>query len=123
MIHIELEEIKPMQWEKIPMYMDTVVHGAARITLDFVNSGGHFPYLTGELARASVAEGARKESEYTYYLGAAGVDYAPKVYNYPQRTQWTNPSTLSRWYDTEWQMNGHTILDLAIKNADREVFK
>lgn len=123
MILIEIKDIKPMQRDKIPKYMDTVVHGAARMTLDMVNSAGHFPYLTGELARASMAEGVRKESDYTYFLGAAGVDYAPRVYDMPQRTNWTNPSTLAQWYDKEWQMNHATILSAAIKQADREVFK
>jgi hypothetical protein len=114
---IEFKVIKPLDTKAIDNYMDKCVMGIARATLDFTNTGHHFPYLTGELNRASMAEGVIKEADKTYHLGARGVDYAPKVWNYPQSTHWTNPNTYAQWYMTEYQRDENVIVESAIKQV------
>lgn len=114
---IEFKVVKPMPVKEINNYMDKIVFGIARATLDFTNTAHHFPYLTGELNRASMSEGVVKESFGTYYLGARGVDYAPKVWNYPQSTNWTNPNTYAKWYETEFEKDKLLIVNSAIKQV------
>lgn len=123
MISIEVDIPKDLPFEKMNDFMDLCMFGISRATLDFTNTGSHFPYRTGELNRASMAEGVVQEGWCNYHLGAAGVDYAPEVYEWPQSTNWTNPSTYAQWYDTVFQENETTILDLARKQAEQEAFK
>lgn len=114
---IEVNIIKPLNTNDIKEYMDKCVFGIARATLDFTNTGHHFPYLTGELNRASMSEGVVKETNNTYHIGARGVNYAPKVWNYPSSTNWTNPNTYPQWYMTEFQHNSNIIVQSAINQA------
>ena len=114
---VEIHIVKPLDVKAINEYMDKCVFGIARATLDFTNTGHHFPYLTGELNRASMSEGVIKEGYGTYHLGARGVDYAPKVWNYSQSTNWTNPSTYAQWYMTEFNKDKNVIVESAIKQA------
>ena len=114
---VEFKVVKPLDTKAIDDYMDKCVFGIARATLDFTNTGHHFPYLTGELNRSAMAEGVVKEINNTYHLGARGVDYAPKVWNYSQSTNWTNPSTYAQWYMTEFQKDQNIIVESAIKQA------
>ena len=114
---IEFKVVKPMPVKEINNYMDKIVFAIARATLDFTNTGHRFPYLTGELNRSSMAEGVVKETFGTYHLGARGVDYAPKVWNYPQSTNWTNPSTYAKWYETEFEKDKTIIVNSAIKQV------
>ena len=114
---VEIKVIKPLDTKAIDNYMDKCVFGIARATLDFTNTGHRFPYLTGELNRSAMAEGVVKEMNNTYHLGARGVDYAPKVWNYPQSTNWTNPNTYAQWYMTEFQKDKNVIVESAINQA------
>ena len=122
-LNVEIVIPKNMPFDKINNYMDLCMNGIARMTLDFTNTGSHFPYRTGELNRASMAEGVVSDGWCNYHLGASGVEYAPDVYEWPQSTNWTNPSTYAQWYDTVFNENEKTILDLAIKQAEQEAFK
>lgn len=114
---VEIHIVKPLDVKSINDYMDKCVFGIARATLDFTNTGHHFPYLTGELNRASMSEGVIKEGFGTYHLGARGVDYAPKVWNYSQNTNWTNPSTYAQWYMTEFNKDKNVIVESAIRQV------
>lgn len=114
---VEIHIVKPLDVKSINDYMDKCVFGIARATLDFTNTGHHFPYLTGELNRASMSEGVIKEGFGTYHLGARGVDYAPKVWNYSQSTNWTNPSTYAQWYMTEFNKDKNVIVESAIRQV------
>lgn len=116
-INVKVEIPRELPVKELNHYADSVVHNVARITLDFTNSKQRFPYLTGELNRASMAEGVVKESDKTYYLGAQGVDYAPTVWEYPQRTNWTNPNTYAQWYVTEYKNEKELINSLAVNEA------
>ena len=81
----------------------------------------HFPYLTGDLNRASMSEGVVQEVKGTYHLGAKGIEYAPKVWNYGSTTKWTNPNTLPQWYNSVYQKYQDTINDIALKNSEGEL--
>lgn len=119
--HISFKVVKPMPVKEISNWEDKVVYGIARTTLDFTNSMRHFPYLTGELQRASMSEGVVMETKGTYHLGARGVEYAPKVWNYGKNTNWTNKSTLPQWYKSTYNKYKDTINSIALKNAEGEL--
>ena len=120
-IRVEVEIPRQLPIRELDNYIDDVVYNAARITLDFTNSKQRFPYLTGELNRASMAEGVVSEGNKTYHLGANGADYAPEVWEYPQKTNWTNPNTYAQWYMTEFANEKEQVMDLAVNNAIRKV--
>lgn len=117
MIGVKIEMPKELPVKELAQYCDDVVFNVARATLDFTNSKGHFPYLTGELNRASMAEGVVKESYATYHLGASGVNYAPAVWDYPQNTNWTNPNTYAQWFITEFKNDKELIMEQAVSRA------
>lgn len=117
MIGVQIEMPKELPVKELAQYCDDVVFNVARATLDFTNTGEHFPYLTGELNRASMAEGVVKESYATYHVGASGVNYAPAVWGYPQNTNWTNPDTYAQWFITEFKNDKELIMYQAISRA------
>lgn len=116
-INVSVEIPKELPIKELDRYMDLVVYNVARITLDYTNSKQRFPYLTGELNRAAMAEGVVNEGNKTYHLGASGVDYAPDVWEYPQETNWTNPNTYAQWYLTEYENEKEVITNSAVNNA------
>lgn len=119
-INVKVEIPRELPVKELDHYVDQVVFGIARITLDYTNSKRRFPYLTGELERASMAEGVVSEGNKTYHLGATGVDYAPIVWEYPQQgTNWTNPNTYAQWYVTEYTNEKELITNQAVSNAMR----
>lgn len=120
-IKVEIDIPRQLPIRELDNYIDNVVFNTARITLDFTNSKQRFPYLSGDLNRASMAEGVVSEGGKTYHLGASGVDYAPIVWEYPQKTNWTNPSTYAKWYMTEFENEKEQIMNLAVNNAIRKV--
>lgn len=121
-IEVQFEIIEDLPIDKIHRYMDLTVYGVARNTLDYTLGENRFPYLSGELQNSAMAEGVVQESEYTYYLGARGADYAEIVWEYPQETtNWTNPDTYTRWYVTMYNNKKEIITQNAIDNAIRSV--
>lgn len=118
-IKVEVEIPRNLPIKELNRYIDYTVYNMARITLDYTNSRQRFPYLTGELNRASMAEGVISEGNRTYHLGATGVDYAVDVWEYPQSTNWTNPSTYAQWYMTEFKNEKELIVKTAVENAKR----
>ena len=117
---ISFKVVKPMPVKEISNWEDKVVFGIARATLDFTNSRRHFPYLTGELNRASMSEGVVRETKGTYHLGAKGVEYAPKVRNYKD-VNWTNKNTLPQWYKSVYEKYRNEINQVALKGAEGEL--
>jgi hypothetical protein len=120
MIGVQVETVKELPVKELAQYCDDVVFNVARATLDFTNTGEHFPYLTGELNRASMAEGVVKESYATYHVGAEGVNYAPAVWGYPQNTNWTNKNTYAQWYVTQFKEKKELIIDKAVSMAKKK---
>lgn len=123
MINVKVEFPKELPIKQLAQYCDDVVFNVARITLDYTNTKSHFPYLTGELNRAAMAEGVRTLSNMTYGLGAEGVNYAPAVWKYPQDTNWTNPNTYAQWYYKEYQSDKDLIMSQAISYAKKGIRK
>lgn len=120
MIGVQVEMVKELPVKELAQYCDDVVFNVARATLDFTNTGEHFPYLTGELNRASMTEGVVKESYATYHVGAEGVNYAPAVWGYPQNTNWTNKNTYAQWYVTQFKEKKELIIDKAVSMAKKK---
>jgi hypothetical protein len=119
MISVSVTIPKGLPTQQLEKFQDRVVYSMARNTLDYTNSKKHFPYLTGELNRAAMAEGVRSSRTKEYYIGAKGVNYAPTVWEYPQNTNWTNPETYAQWYITEFKYDKDKIVKNAISNALR----
>ena len=120
MINVSVQIPKELPVQQLDSYMDKVVHNVARITLDYTNSKQRFPYLSGELNRASMAEGVVSDGNKTYHLGARGVSYAPAVWKFSQKgTRWTNPNTFAQWYITEFKNEKELIVSQAVNNAIR----
>lgn len=118
MINVKIEIPRELPVQQLYQFTDDVVFFTARAVLDLTNSKQRFPYLTGELNRASIAEGVVKEKHGTYHLGARGVDYATAVWKYPQKgTNWTNPNTYAQWYVTEYKNEKELITQRAISQA------
>ena len=97
-VSIDIKIVDNLPINELNKYVDLVVFGVARNTLDYTTAENRFPYLTGNLQRSAIAEGVKQEEQFTYYLGAAGADYAEYVWEYPQSTNWTNPNTYAQWY-------------------------
>lgn len=117
---ISFKVVKPLPVKEISNWEDKVVYGIARATLDFTNTRHHFPYLSGELNRASMSEGVVQETKGTYHLGARGVEYAPKVWNY-NNVNWTNKQTIPQWYKGVYNKYRNEINQVALKGAEGEL--
>lgn len=120
MISVSVQVTKDLPVNQINAWQDKVVYSMTRATLDFTNSKRHFPYLTGALNQASMAQGVVGNNK-TYTLGARGVTYAPAVWKYGEGTNWTNPSTLPQWYASVFERYKNEIIQLAVKNAESEL--
>ena len=121
-VNVDIKVIKDLPVEQINKYVDLTVFGIARGVLDYTANENRFPYLTGNLQKSAMAEGVKKESSKTYYLGAQGADYATYVWDYSQKgTNWTNPDTYAQWYVTTYKNKKEVITQLAIDNALRSV--
>lgn len=120
MIGIQVEMVKELPAEELAQYCDDVVFNVARATLDFTNTGEHFPHLTGDLQNASMAEGVVKESYATYHVGAEGVNYALAVWKMSQDVHWTNPNTYAQWYVTQFKEKKELIIDKAVSMTKKK---
>lgn len=121
MINCDIIVINDIPKEQISGWEDKVIYSVARKTLDFTDSGHHFPYLTGELNRASMSEGVLRLGDKEYGLGAKGVEYAPKVWQYGTGTKWTNPDTIPQWYMGVFEKYKSEIMEDAVNTAKREL--
>lgn len=120
-LKIDVKVVKDIPKKEIANYVDKVVMGVARQTLDLTDSLGYFPRLTGALQEASMAQGVVQENHNTYYLGARGVNYAPRVWEMGEGTRWTNPRTKPQWYVYTYETYQNTIMENAIKQAESEL--
>ena len=121
-ISVKFEIPKDLFVKDIDKFEDNVIHNAARITLDYTNSKKRFPYLTGELNKASMSQGVTKEGKNTYWLGVdETVDYAKYVWDMPEGTNWTNKATYHQWYLTEFKNEKELIMNVAVDNAKKGI--
>lgn len=120
-LKITTQVIKDIPKKDIENWVDRVVMGVARETLDLTDSLGYFPRLTGLLQESAMVQGATQEKTNTYYLGARGAEYAPRVWEYGEGTKWTNPRTKPQWYVYTYEHFQNTILEDALKQAESEL--
>ena len=120
-VSVDIKIVDNLPINELNKYIDLVVFGVARNTLDYTTAENRFPYLTGNLQRSAIAEGVKQEEQFTYYLGAAGADYAEYVWEFPQNTNWTNPNTYAQWYFKVFQNKKEVITQNAVDNAIRSV--
>ena len=117
-VNVEIPRNLPIR--ELDRYIDYTVYNMARITLDYTLDKHRFPYRKGTLQESSWAEGVVAEGGKSYHLGASGVDYAPIVWEYPQKgTNWTNDDTYAQWYMTEFKNEKELIVKRAVENAKR----
>ena len=101
-------------------YGDLTIANIANDTLDLTQADSRFPRKTGNLEHQSAITRPRKESECMYCLDVpAGAEYAQYVWEYPQDTNWTNPSTYAQWFSTTYSNNKDRINTHAISEAIR----
>ena len=120
-LKISVEVVKDIPKKEIANYVDKVIFGIARQVLDYTDSLGYFPRLTGNLQESAMAEGVVQEAKNTYYLGARGVNYAPRVWEMGEGTNWTNPRTKPQWYVYTYETYRNTITQEAIRQAESEL--
>lgn len=120
MIDVKIEMPKELPVKELAQYCDDVVFNVARATLDFTNTGEHFPHLTGDLQTASMVEGVVKESNAVYHVGARGVDYAPYVWKMSQNVNWTNKKTYAQWYVKQFNEKKELIMQRAVSMAKQK---
>lgn len=122
-LNVEIEIVEDIPKDKIEQYVDLVVYGVARGTMDYTFSERRFPYKTGNLQQSSMAQQIRHESNGVYCLDVPeGADYAKYVWQFPQdTTKWTNPETYAQWFATTYNNKMEIITQNAINNAIRSV--
>lgn len=109
---------KGLPKEQIEKFEDRVVYHTAAATREYVKSRNGFPYLTGKLRSTEIAApilGTNKE-----YSLTGGVEYAKTVWNY-SNVNWTNPSTMPKWYATAFKDKGTVLITNAVLKAMKEI--
>lgn len=122
-ISFSFKIIKDLPVEQLKKWQDKVVYGIARQTLDFTNSKNYFPRLSGDLQLSSMSCGVLNLGNMEYGLSYdEGTAYYTKyVWKMGEGTNWTNPSTLPRWYANAFFRHKTEIVQLALKNAESEL--
>lgn len=115
---IEVKVIKGIPKEQISKFEDRVVYYTAIATREYVKGKNGYPYLTGRLQRSEIAAPILEMNK--EYSLTTGVNYAKAVWNYTN-VNWTNPSTMPKWYLTAFQKSGATLTLNAVLRAMKEI--
>ncbi len=97
--------------EKSP---DKIMYAIARITLD--SSIKKIPKLDGDTRLTSDSAGVRKRDS-SYIIGSY-TDYSSYIWDLEDRVSsvnWSEPGTMSFWYEDTWKKKGSKIKTEAIK--------
>jgi hypothetical protein len=92
-------------------FPDKTMYQVARMTLDYTEP--HIPFNTGTMEKTSMREGV-KGSSGNYYIGSF-TDYASYVWQMGKNTNWTNPSSYPKWFQTVWKEKGSNIVKQAVE--------
>lgn len=95
--------------EKLP---DKVVYAIARATMDSLIASQFTPWKSGKMERSMAAKGVQKDGS-GYYIGNF-TDYASRVYNLPQNTNWSRKTSKAHWLETLWHIKGDSITNTCI---------
>lgn len=98
--------IRPDLEAKLVERADRIIYGVANETLK--QSETTIPLRTGAMRQSSMNAGV-KGSNLDYYIGSY-TNYASRVWNFPDDTNWTTPGTNNRWYERIWDEKGQLIL-------------
>ena len=90
---------------------DKIMFEIAKDTLK--ESETTIPLRTGEMRRSSITAGV-KGSNLKYYIGSY-TNYASRVWNFPDNTNWTTPGTNNRWYQRVWDEKKALITKNAVE--------
>lgn len=88
-----------------------ITYAIARQTLDL--SFTHIPKDRGIMRQTSMSAGVRGEDG-NYYIGSY-TNYAKKVYNMPENTNWSEPDTFGKWYEKVWKKQGKNIAENVVE--------
>ena len=121
MNNVEIKVVKGMPFKELDKYVDLVVYGVARGTMDYTLSDNRFPRRSGNLQMSSMAHDPRKEKNGTYCLDVpTEAEYAKYVWKM-ENVAWTNPNTYPQWFDKVYLEKKELITQNAINNALRSV--
>ena len=95
---------------------DSILYLCAKQTLDL--SRPIIPKDTGKM-RTSTASGGVRGGNGNYYIGSY-TGYASKVWNYPDRTNWTTPGTNNKWFARTLKRYNSVIVNNAINQSWRK---
>lgn len=106
MINVEVK-FKPVPnlSEKLVERCDKIIYEIASETLR--QSESVIPMRTGAMRRSSMTAGV-KGSNLNYYIGSY-TNYASRVWNFPENTNWTTPGTNNRWFERVYKEKGAII--------------
>lgn len=113
-MRVSVQITAPLPLKQIDSFMDRTVYHTARITLD--RTQPHIPRLTGDMSRDIIGHGVTGSNK-SYALGWVTRNYAPYVWNYPQNTNWTNPASYTKWFETEFRYAKESIVNTAVRMA------
>ena len=118
MINVEVK-FKPIPnlSEKLVERCDKIIYEIASETLR--QSESVIPMRTGAMRRSSMTAGV-KGSNLNYYIGSY-TNYASRVWNFPENTNWTTPGTNNQWFARTLKTHGATIINSAIDKGWKEV--
>ena len=99
--------------QKIQQSPDKIMYAVARIVLD--SSFHKIPKLTGATRQTSTSAGVRKRGN-SYVIGSYTV-YASYIWDLEDRVQnvnWSEPGTMSYWYEDTWKKKRNKIITEAV---------
>ena len=117
-VRIIYKWIKKLPITKINRYEDRVVYNVAVFTREYTKRTKAYPYLTGNLARAEMAQPIRGYNK-TYSL-LSGTGYDKYVWRMKD-VNWTNKSTKPQWYYKQIHTAKKKILTNAVNAAKKEI--
>lgn len=99
--------------QKVEQAPDKIMYAIARMALDM--SFTKIPKLTGATRQTSTSAGVRKRGN-SYVIGSY-TDYASYIWDMESRisnVNWSEPGTMSFWYEDTWKKKGQKIKTEAI---------
>lgn len=103
--------VNPNLDKTLVKHQDRIIYECASETLR--QSETTIPMRTGKMRKSSMLAGV-KGSNRDYYIGSY-TNYASKVWNFPDSTNWTTPGTNNRWYERVWKEKGALIQKNAVE--------
>ena len=104
-------KLNPKLEPTLTQVSDKMIYAIAKETL--TQSESVIPLRTGKMRKSSITAGV-KGSNKDYYIGSY-TNYASRVWNFPDNTNWTTPGTNNRWYERVWKEKGTLIQKNAVE--------